>query len=178
MKGVVFVALEDLVQERFGLSKWNKIIRDSKIKSEGIYTRGEFYDDKELFSLLEFMSIELKKKKENLQMIFGVFLIKYFYKQYPLLFVNHTFDTFLLSINNIVHSEIKKLNAEASPPEIQYDPETKEIIYKSNRKLCFLAYGLIKGSAEIFNYSITLQHDDNECMLKGCNHCKFIIKEK
>lgn len=177
MKGTIFVALEELIQDQFGLDKWNSILKESNIKSQGIFTSGAIYPDEELVSLLTIMQLKLNKKSEHLLMIFGFFLSKYFHKKYPHYYQNQTFESFLVSIHEVIHSEVKKLNIETNPPIITFNAEHNQIKYQSKRKLCPLAFGLIKGSASLLNKNIILKHE-NECMKKGFDCCIFSFTER
>jgi hypothetical protein len=172
MKGTIFVALEELIQDKFGIDKWNLILKESNLDSKGVFTSGEIYPDKELVSILKKMQAILNKKSDHLLMVFGFYLSQYFYRKYPELYINQSFESFLISVNSVIHTEIKKLNIQTNPPTIILEKETHKIFYKSNRNLCPLAFGLIKGSASIFNTNIILKHD-SQCQVKGCDHCEF-----
>ena len=48
MKGIVFTLLNELVEEKFGPEVWEKALEIAKPASEGIYTAGDTYSEKEL----------------------------------------------------------------------------------------------------------------------------------
>jgi hypothetical protein len=48
------------------------------------------------------------------------------------------------------------------------------MIYKSPRKLCQLAEGLISGSAKHFNQNYKMTHDP--CMHNGSDHCALKVE--
>lgn len=179
MKGVVFVALGEMIQDKFGHRIWNEIIVESNLESEGIYTTAESYKDEEAIKLLNTISYKLKKKKSDVLKLFGIFLIKYFQNKMPHFFLNKNFDSFLDSIGSVVHLEIKKLSPENTPPQIntlRIDNKTTHVFYKSNRKLCALAIGLIKGASHIFNENIEVGH--LKCMHEGHEECELVIIKK
>ena len=45
------------------------------------------------------------------------------------------------------------------------------MIYRSQRKLCALAEGLIEGAAEQFGETVTIRHP--QCMHRGDEHCRL-----
>lgn len=47
MKGAVFVALSEMMQENYGHRFWNEVIEKSKLESQGVYTSAETYKDEE-----------------------------------------------------------------------------------------------------------------------------------
>ena len=63
-------------------------------------------------------------------------------QSYPQLFVPHTSTRpFLLTLNDIIHPEVRKLYPGADVPEFDYDtsdPQTLRMGYRSRRKLCAL----------------------------------------
>lgn len=177
MKGVIFVALGELIQSKFGIEEWDNAIENSNLQSEGIYTAGKFYDDSEIVSILTYLSKRLNKNPKKLLYIFGIYLIKFFYLKYPSYFKTARFETFLSEIDRIIHTEILKIYPELAPPRIIFDEKTNIVIYKSKRKLCFLAMGLIKGASTIYNTNIYISHG-NKCLNNGDDYCEIIIKKK
>lgn len=179
MKGVVFVALGEMIQDKFGHRLWNEIIDDSRVESGGVYTTAENYKDEEALALLETISAKLKKEKADILKLFGIFLIKYFEKKTPHFFENKSFDSFLDSIDTVVHIEIKKLSPENIPPQIiaeKINNKSTRVFYKSKRKLCSLAIGLIKGASHIYGENIEVDHV--HCMHNGFDRCEFLITKK
>jgi hypothetical protein len=60
MKGIVFTKLNEFVEELWGLEFWDEILQQSKLASGGAYTTVEYYNDQEMFTLIE--NISAKKK--------------------------------------------------------------------------------------------------------------------
>jgi len=178
MKGVVFVALADMIQSRYGYKYWNEVVTESKVESNGIYTSAESYDDKEVFQLIDVLTFKMKEKSENVLKLFGLYLLKYYSSRYPQYFENKNLEEFLSSINDLHRLEIKKLTPDSRPPVVvvnKFD-EKLEIIYKSDRKLCSLAFGLIKGASHFFNEPIELK--ECNCMKHGHSECVFELTYK
>ncbi|MDO9181264.1 MAG: heme NO-binding domain-containing protein [Bacteriovorax sp.] len=179
MKGVVFVALAEMIQGKYGHRTWNEIIEKSQVESAGVYTAAETYKDEEALQLLAVISEKLSARSDEVLSIFGIFLIKYFKKKYPQFFETNNFPDFLCSIDNIVHVEIKKLAPDSIPPKVLatiIDSNHITVVYFSKRKLCYLAKGLIKGASHI--YGVNAEVEQTKCMHNGHEHCEFLIKIK
>lgn len=116
MKGVVFLALSEMIQGMYRHKVWNEFLDESKVPSGGIYTSTEIYDDNEADLLLNLISEKLKKKKTDILFVFGLFLIKYFKRKYPQKFKHEYFVDFMSSVGDIVHVEIEKINPSCTPP--------------------------------------------------------------
>lgn len=177
MKGIVFTTFNKMVELELGLSSWDKLIQETKPLSGGVYTAGDNYDEKELFVFVDKISDWTKIKKEDLLFSFGEFLLLQLTNRYQKFFEGKNFISFLLSVDSIIHYEVKKIFPDASFPKIDYEIKSENhivLIYQSKRKLCYLAEGLISGAAIYFKESYELVHSD--CMLKGDKCCRLEIK--
>ena len=180
MKGVVFVALADMMQEKYGHHFWNNVINESNLESKGIFTSAANYNDQEAIKLLSIISNKIGKPTDVVLKIFGIYLLKFFSTRYPQFFENKNLLSFYTSLDNIVHVEIKKLAPEVTPPQVL----VKEIIsnneyiltYRSPRKLCPLAIGLIKGASHYYRENIEIEH--TICMNAGHDSCEYLIRVK
>ena len=175
MKGVVFDILRDMVEEHYGLEGWQGILNQAG--SEGIYISTQTYTDEELMSLVQAASDITGIEIEKLIFAFGEYMIPNFYQRFPALFDHSNgFIDFLVSVDNIIHVEVRKLYPDAGVPSFEYDqqsPTELTMIYRSPRKLCTLAEGLISGSAKHFDQQYQLSHDT--CMHNGSDHCSLKI---
>jgi hypothetical protein len=178
MRGLIFNYLEDFVEENFGIETWNALIETSNLETEkGAYVRHESYPDSDLFSLVSTASKALKTPPEDILQSFGEAVLYFFKKDFPKYFESDiTAKDFLLSIHCVIHVEVKRLFPDSSPPAFEYEnPCENQLVmhYHSNRKLCHLLRGLLKGVSKVFDTEITL--DEPLCMHKGAEHCQFIL---
>ena len=180
MKGVVFNVFNQLVEEKFGLPTWDKILTTVNPESEGVYTAGGSYDDKELFSLVGELSKHSGVAVEQLVRGFGQYMFRQLATLYPVFFQpGMTLKEFLLSVDSVIHVEVRKLYPGASLPEFTYEDLGKDRLlmkYRSKKKLCVLAEGLIKGASLYFETPI--EQIQTKCMHKGDDHCCFDIQFK
>lgn len=176
MKGVVFDILRDMVENQYGLEGWQAIL--DKAGSDGIYVSTKTYADAELMGLVAAASEITTIPVNNLVFAFGEYMVPNFYKRFPNFFHDvPNFIKFLVSVDQIIHVEVRKLFPDAGLPTFDYSDENENsltMIYQSPRKLCQLAEGLISGSAKHFNQNYKMTHDP--CMHNGSDHCALKVE--
>lgn len=173
MKGVVFNLLGDMVETRYGLAAWDQLLEETGLS--GIYVATGSYPDSELYVLVEAASRLTTIDAPDLVRAFGQHMIPSFVKQYPGFFkAEMRTKDFLLTVDQVVHVEVRKLFPEAGLPEFRYDDPSSDrltMIYRSPRKLCVLAEGLILGAAQHFGEHCDIRHD--VCMHHGDDRCEL-----
>lgn len=176
MKGIVFNLLNEMVEEEFGLAAWEQILDDAQ--SKGIFVATETYHDNELLSLVASAEKVSGISANELVRSFGAYMIPKFAQQYPGFFERHNdVKEFLLTVDQIIHVEVRKLYPDAGLPEFTYqdfNDRDLTMLYRSPRKLCTLAEGLIDGAAKHFDQTYTMQHD--VCMHRGSDHCELNMR--
>jgi hypothetical protein len=83
-----------------------------------------------------------------------------------------TTQPFLLTLNDIIHSEVRKLYPGAEVPEFDFDDRDPAYLllgYRSARRLCALAEGFIIGAAHYYGEEASL--DQQRCMHRGDDRC-------
>jgi predicted hydrocarbon binding protein len=173
MKGIVFTLLNEMVEENYGLEAWDQLLQNASC--DGIYISTETYPDAELMALVGAASEMTNIPANALVKAFGEYMFPSFQEKYPILFKEGmTFKPFLLTVDRVIHVEVRKLYPDAGLPEFKYQDESDNelvMLYRSPRKLCALAEGLIAGAAKHFNADYQLKHDI--CMHNGDDHCRF-----
>ena len=177
MKGVIFNVLEELVIETAGMETWNNILELTG--SNGIYTSGDSYPDKELFGLVGEICKALNMDLPTVVGIFGEYLFDQLDARHPM-FVEKSTDlkSFLLSVDTVIHGEVLKLYQNPNLPRFAYHDTGDTLImnYTSPRKLCILAEGLIRGAAKKFATDVEISHP--VCMHNGADHCQLNVNFK
>lgn len=176
MKGVVFNLLNELVEEQFGFVAWEKML--AAAESDGEFIEAETYPDELVVKLVTAAHEITDISVADLLRTFGQYMAPAFAKNYPVFFDNQTsLKAFLLTVDRVIHVEVRKLYAEAHLPEFDYVDECDKkltMYYRSPRKMCHLAEGLIAGCAKHFNEDYQLSHD--VCMHNGDRHCELDIE--
>jgi len=178
MKGIVFTTFNDMVEKEIGIETWDAILESVNPESEGIYTSVEDFPDEELFAMISDLSTRTGTPVIELLKSFGQYLFHVLAMKHSI-FVEEesSFLGFLKSIDGVIHKEVEKLYPNPSLPTLSWEQEdesTLELHYRSPRKLCHLADGLIKGAAERYQVEFTMTH--TPCMHEGSDHCCFHIK--
>jgi hypothetical protein len=99
-------------------------------------------------------------------------------KRYPVFFTEHrTAHSFILSVNSIIHPEVRKLYAGAHCPYFRFEQKpdgTLQMTYDSPRQLCALAQGFIEGAGDHFRQTMNVEHVT--CMHRGDAECLLSIR--
>ena len=174
MKGIVFNIFSDLVTDNFGLETWDDLIERTGPASDAIYTSAEVYPDEELVAYVTELSAITGAAAPDLIRTFGTYMMHRFRSIHPEFLEGHTAKSFLQSVHDVIHVEVKKLHPDTLLPKFEYESSGDErltMLYSSPRKLCRLAEGLIAGAGEIFGESIAIEHP--QCMHDGAQKCRL-----
>ena len=176
MKGIVFNLLEEAVSTEFGDATWDRLLDDAGL--DGAYTSLGSYDDAEIFRLVGVASSALNIPEQDVLRWFGRRAMPLLAKRYPAFFANHpNTRSFLLTLNSIIHPEVRKLYPGASPPVFDFDTGDSDALvigYNSARRLCALAEGFMLGAAD--HYREEAQIRQSECMHDGAGKCFFHVR--
>ena len=175
MKGIVFNLLEDAVTQKHGTDGWCDLIDAAGM--DGVYTSLGSYADEELFALLDAASEMLSIPRTVLLERFGRAAMPMLAERYGVFFEDHTSArSFVLSVNEIIHPEVRKLYAGAGCPNFQFgeDDQGRTLIgYQSPRNMCRLAHGFILGAADHFGSTAQVEH--LSCMHDGAETCQMAV---
>jgi hypothetical protein len=103
---------------------------------------------------------------------FGRNALPLFAGRYPLLFEPHECArSFVLTLNDIIHPEVRKLYPGADVPEFDFELRDELLVmrYQSPRKLCSFAEGLLLGAADHYGERLTFAQPS--CMKRGDSRC-------
>lgn len=176
MKGIVFSLLEEVVRSQYGEDTWDSLLDQAGLS--GAYTALGSYPDAELLGLVGAASASLKLPADEIVRWFARSALPLLFQKYPQFFDAHSSTRpFLLSLNDIIHPEVRKLYPGADVPEFAYDDSSESVLimkYHSPRKLCSFAQGLVEGAAEHYGESLKFEH--LKCMKHGDDHCAWKIE--
>jgi hypothetical protein len=171
MKGVVFNLLEEAVTRAFGEDAWDDLLDHAGL--EGAYTSLGNYPDAELMKLVAAASAKLGKSPDEVLLWFGENAMPLLFAKYPVFFVHHASSrSFLMTVNDVIHKEVKKVYPGADAPSFGLEPRGEDelvLTYASSRRLCALAEGFIRGAAVHFGEEAALRQ--SECMSRGDDRC-------
>ncbi|WP_107866075.1 heme NO-binding domain-containing protein [Agitococcus lubricus] len=176
MKGIVFNLLEEVVSQHHGVDMWDTLLEDAKLT--GIYTSLGSYPDGDMHALVMAAAQRLSLEPNAVLRWFGQQAMPILAQRYPIFFAAHTSTRpFLMSLNHIIHPEVKKIYAGAEVPifDFQHDPDGSLLMgYHSARHLCALAQGFAEGAASYYHETLVI--DELNCMHRGDSKCLFHIQ--
>jgi hypothetical protein len=174
MKGIVFNLLEQVVSTAHGEEVWDTLLEDAGL--EGAYTAVGSYPDGDLFALVGAACKRLDLPADAVIRWFGRNALPLLRDTYPAFF--EPFDStkpFLLTLNDVIHPEVRKLFAGADVPEFGFDDRASAVLaieYQSHRKLCHFGEGLILGAADHFGEEVNIIQE--MCMHNGDPNCVLV----
>jgi hypothetical protein len=175
MKGIVFNLLEEVVSRHHGASTWDDLLDAAGLS--GAYTSLGSYPDEHVITLVKAASEALGTTPSEVLRWFGREAMPVLAERYPLFFSAHaSARPFLLSLNSIIHPEVRKLYPGADVPVFQFSDDVDGALlmkYESARKLCALAEGFVEGAGVHYGEAIAFEHQ--RCMHKGDDACLFRI---
>ena len=163
MKGIIFTEFLELVEEKFGLVMVDKIINQSNLESEGVYTAVGTYEFSEMLQLISHLSENTDISIDDLLMVYSEHLFKALIKTHPNL-VEHYKDpmNLLASIENHIHVEVQKIYPDAQLPTFTLEEKTEDkmvMVYKSDKALYMLGKGLMLETFKLFKVEADIQFE-------------------
>ncbi len=166
MKGVIVVALKEMVTEKFGKETWEKVLKEAGWTKNTIFMPSQDVSDESVLkvvgSLCKVLNISLVQAADA----FGDYWVNvYSQKIYKAFYISaKTAKDFLLSMNE-VHVAMTKAMDGATPPKFEYEWENEKTLimkYVSKRGLIDFMIGLIKGVAKFYkeDLKVTKLGDD------------------
>jgi hypothetical protein len=176
VKGVIFNLVEDVVRREHGDEVWDEVVDASGVT--GAYTSLGNYPDADLVSLATAVAERTGSDAGSVVRHVGHRSIGSLAARYPEFFEPHEdVRSFLMTLNGIIHPEVRKLYPGAIPPTFDLrtdDPDVLELVYRSARGRCDLAEGLILGAAEHYGQSIEVTQP--QCSHRGDEVCVLRVR--
>ena len=171
MKGIIFNLLEEMVEDEGGPAAWDGLLESAGV--EGGYSSLGDYPDEELSNLIEARSRRSAGSELAVMRSFGEFALLSLADRYPAFFTPHSHTrAFLLTLNDVIHPDVRKLHPDARPPEFEFDSTGADqltIVYRSERRLCGFAEGMIAGAASHFGERVEIVQQT--CVHAGADRC-------
>jgi hypothetical protein len=179
MQGVILEELEKYVTSKLGQAGLTRM-RNLTGRGDSGYDFSGKYPDDELLMILRGLVEATGRPPEEIVEEFGVALVPGLLEVYGFL-VNPrwSFIEFLLHTEDIIHRGVRLNTPNARPPELQAaraGPESVMISYRSARRLCPLAKGIVRGAAAHYKVDITISEES--CMLRGDPECLITVAKE
>ena len=174
MHGLILVQLQKFAQQTLGPEEWRRALSKSGL-DRTTFSAGLVYEDQQALELIVLAAETLNVPVDEVVEMFGRFisteLLRLYHRvikpQWRTLDIIENTETF-------IHSAVRVGNPGAVPPvldAIRVSENELQLLYSSDRKLCKLAIGIIKGLADHFQEVIEIHKDS--CMLQGDPFCTF-----
>ncbi len=171
MKGVAYNILQEVVSRDYGEDTWDDLLDRAGL--DGAYTSLGSYPDEELMRLVAAASEALDTPADDIVRWFGREALPVFHRAHGELFAAHdSTRSFVLALNEMIHPQVRKLYPGAGVPEFDFDTSSEEVLlmgYRSPRRLCAFAEGLLQGSAAHFGERVAIEQP--VCMNRGDEKC-------
>lgn len=175
MKGIVFNLLEEVVARDHGDDAWERML--GLAGAEGAYTSLGTYPDDEFMDLVGAACKLRDEGEEAVELWFGREALPLLAVRYPEFFEPHSSTrAFLLTLNRIIHPEVRKLYPGADAPVFEFGESngTLTMGYASQRRLCHFGEGLVEGTAAHYGEAVDISQPS--CMRRGDSSCELRIE--
>lgn len=176
MKGIIFQIAGAAVSDAHGEDTWDDLL--DVARSHGAYTALGDYPDDELHRIVGAAAEATGTPPEGVVRWLGEAAVPHLARAHADLFAAHpNTRSLLLALNTVIHPQVRMLYPHAQPPVFDFDttdPTVLRMTYRSRRKMCAFAHGLVKGSAAHFGEQAEIEHE--ACVHDGDDACVLAIR--
>lgn len=178
MRGIIHAELAQYVISRAGSNEeWEALLAEAGLEGRH-YLSSETYPDDELFGLVLAESRRSGKPIPAILVEFGRHLAPPLAHTYSAFIPDHWRTLDLLEhTEETIHKAVRRKGPGATPPNLSCTrvSETEvHISYRSERRLCALAKGIISGVADVYGERVVTR--DESCMHAGDPSCELSVE--
>ncbi len=173
VKGIILNLLERVTVDAHGEQLWDELLDQTGLT--GAYTALGNYEDAEVLALVAGLGELTGQDQPTLLRWFGREAIVPLRERYPAFFAPPDPVSFVLTLHDVIHSEVRKLYEGATPPVLTFhdvSQDTVTIEYRSARAMTDLAIGFLEGTAAHYGVTVevrrTLLEPDGTHALLAC----------
>jgi len=160
MKGVIILALKEMVKSKFGGDKWETALKNAGIDRGPLILPISNIDDETVLKVVNSICEGLNISLIEVADAFGDYWINvYTQKMYPFYYEGvKTAKEFLLKMD-AVHVSTTGNIPDAHPPRFEYEWENEKTLimkYKSQRGLIDFMVGLIRGVGKFYGEDLKI----------------------
>ncbi len=174
MHGLIFLQLQKFAQKNLEPGTWEKLLFEAGLAGK-TFLPVKAYPDGHAVALVDAASRLLGQSRGEVLEAFGAFLAPELLKMHGRLLHPgwKTLDV-LEHTENLIHAAVRVGNPGAQPPVLECvrtGPDEVQLIYSSERQMCSLAKGIVRGLAGHFGEKIEIS--DQACMQRGDPYCSL-----
>ncbi len=177
MHGLIMNQFRQFVASTLGGTAWEELTEAAGVPSDS-YFLGEVYPDAHLFKLVLAASRRTGTPLPVLLEQFGSFITPTLLRVYrPLLRSDWRTLEIVEHTEQVIHTAIRSRDPLATPPHLSCErvaPDAVRIDYRSARRLCSLAKGIVRGLAQELGDRVAIT--ERECMHLGDARCLIQVQ--
>lgn len=176
MHGLIFAELKKYVETKFDSKTWGALLEKAGLKGN-LYLAASIYPDRDLLSLVTTACQVTGLAPKEILEDFGDFIAPDLIRQYQFL-IRPEWDLvdFLCNTEETIH-KVLRFHAGVTPPRLvvkRVADDRVTISYNSQRKMCGLLKGIVKGAARHYNKEVGIM--ESSCMLQGDPECTVHVQ--
>lgn len=172
MHGIILRELKKYVEATLGKPAWTELLEAAGFAGK-VYLPVSEYSDAEMFALVNHASTKIGTPVDALLQGFGEFIVPDLVQIYRTSIAPAWTTLDLLEHTEaVIHHAVRMRDSTASPPQlavVRSDVRAVEITYSSQRKLCAVAKGIVRGVAQ--HYGERVEIVEATCMHQGAPVC-------
>jgi predicted hydrocarbon binding protein len=176
VQGIILDELEKYVGREFGEAGLSRMYALTG-RGPGGYQLDGAYPDEEVLKIIGDIVAATGTAPDVVFEQFGEALVPGLLDVYGML-VNPrwSFLDFLVNTEGVMHKSVTLAVQSSEPPGIEVQrigPDEVAVVYRSRRRLCFLAKGIVRGAAAYYRVEATI--GETHCMHRGDPHCLITV---
>jgi len=179
MYGVMFGFLREYVIKKHGGEEtWRSLLKASGESAYKMHFATKDYPDAEIVAIATSAATALKMPLADVLEDFGSYVGPRLIEFYHPYIENNDQDVFSIVqyAGGHIHDQLHEHNPERKPPQLSadiIDPEHMTAHYKSERKLCAVVRGVLRGLGEKLGEGLYIT--ETQCMHNGADECRFDV---
>lgn len=176
MHGIVFRGMKHHVVDTHGRETWDQVQEDAGVGPK-VYLPVETYTDEEFFLLAQSAAKRTNQEPAEFLESLGRSMAAELVGTYGDVVPNEwdVLET-IANAEETIHTTLRARNPDLEPPELVCRRDSAEqvtVFYASDRQLCPVARGIVRGLANRYGESVTIS--EPRCMHHGDDHCKIVV---
>jgi predicted hydrocarbon binding protein len=174
--GFIITEIRSYVTEKLGAEAWKALLKEAGLAGRE-YTNYLEYPDEEVVGMVGAASRLTGATPAAVLEDFGRYVGRDLVRIYrPLAQPHWRTLEFLENVEQTVHEVVRSRNRQARPPALEctrLGADRVVVVYRSPRRLCALARGIIQGLAAHYGEAVEIREET--CMHEGAPQCRLVV---
>lgn len=178
MHGIIFKVVKDFVVEQYDRDAWTAILEEAGVGGK-LYVPVSTYPDEEILAIVAAASELTEIDTPDLLQAVGEFALPDLMSTYGV----HVDDEWsaidlVANVETYIHTALREKQISTfTPPELTSErigEDAALVVYDSERGLCDLATGLLRGVGEYYGEPLSVT--ERRCMQEGGPRCELVVR--